>query len=69
MSASGNNVSFDFFTVHETCSSIQRNHISVASNFFCTCFETVQVSHPYINGFNIALQGSSSCLNRDVVIG
>ena len=48
VSASQNAVLFDFFAVHEICSILHRNHISVGSSFICGCFEIVQVSHSYI---------------------
>ena len=46
--ASRNTVSFDFFEVDKIRSIHLKNHISVASSFFCTCFEIVEASHPYI---------------------
>ena len=48
VSASCNTVLFDFFAVHEIHSILQRNQMSVASSFFCTCFEIVQALHPYV---------------------
>ena len=48
VSASQNTVLFDFFAVHEIRSTLHRDHISVASSFFCTCFEMTQASHKYI---------------------
>ena len=39
---------FDFFAVQEIRSILHRNHISVASSFFCNCFEIALASHPYI---------------------
>ena len=42
-----NIISFDFFAVQEIRSIFRMNHISVASSFFCNCFEIVQASHPF----------------------
>ena len=67
MSAFRNTVSSDVFAVQEILSILRRNHISVASTFYCTCFEIVQASHPYIRMGSIALHGSS-CENRDVFV-
>ena len=65
VSASRNTVSFDVFAVHEIRSIYERsNHISVASNFFCTRFEIIKASKSIQqNGFNKGLRGSSSCVN------
>ena len=38
---------FDFFAVHQIRNILGRNHISVASSFFCSCLEIVQALHPY----------------------
>ena len=48
VSASPNIVSFDFFAVHEICSILLKNHIHVASDFFCSYFQIVHALHPYI---------------------
>ena len=49
VSASRNSVSFNIFAVHEICSFLRRDQISVAfSFFFCNCFEIVQALQPYI---------------------
>ena len=37
-----------FLFVSMQCRVLFRNHISVAFNFFCICFEIFQTSHPYI---------------------
>ena len=42
VTASRITVSFDFFAVHEIRSTLHMNHISVASSFFCSCFEFFQ---------------------------
>ena len=52
MSDSRNTILFDFFAVLEICSILRRNHISIASSFFCNCFKTVQALHLiHQNGF------------------
>ena len=48
VSAFRNTVQQHFFAVHKILCIHQRNHIFVASSFFCTCFEIVQALHPYI---------------------
>ena len=50
-------VSFDLFAVYDIHSILQRNHISVVSNFFCTCFEICPgLASIHQNGFHIEIQ-------------
>ena len=67
MSASHNAVSFDVCAVYEIHSILHRNHIYVALVSFATILKLSR-PHFHTNGFYIALQGSSSCVNQDVVI-
>ena len=65
VSASQNAVSFDFF-VREIHSIFHRNHISLASCFYCSCFEIVQASHLYTKMCSIQ---HSFCMNGNVSCG
>ena len=41
--------SYAVFAVHVTWRILLKNHISVTSIFFCSCFQIVQALHPYIS--------------------
>ena len=67
VSASLTIVLFDFYAAPNIRSILCSNHISAAFSFFCSYIEMVLTSI-HQNWFNIALQGSVSCMNRDVVV-
>ena len=57
VSASHNtkNILFDLFAIHKIRNILGKNHISVASCFFCNCFNIFQNLHPHIRMDKIQL--------------
>ena len=69
VSASRNTISFDFFAVNEIRNILQRNQFFFYLKFRLLLFKNSPgLAFIHQNGFNIALQGSSSFLNGDVII-
>ena len=61
MSASHDTVFFDFSDIREVCSVLHRKHISIASRFFCSCFQIVQIFHPYVRMVQYSTPGLFLC--------
>ena len=61
--SSCNVVSFDFFAVHAICSILHRDYIS-----FVAVLKLFSIASICLNGFNIALQASSSCVDWNGLI-
>ena len=73
VSASRNTVSFDFFAVHEIRSILRRNHIFVASSFFCTCFgmereRSWETTHPCLTRCFIFLNELIALSTRNAAV-